>query len=107
MQACRTEYGRISEEMPRSEGITTQSHGVRQKPYSSSSEEMPRSEGITTYEFVHPFKFGHQDPRKCPDQRGLRLDAFVYFFNSLFDPRKCPDQRGLRLLVSFDEKLLK
>ena len=86
----------ISEEMPRSEGITTAMWGLwglwvpfirGNAPirgdydfslrgivpiYLVESEEMPRSEGITT-----PAPSDRQsvtpDPRKCPDQRGLRL----------------------------------
>ena len=61
------------------------------------SEEMPRSEGITTPRCRDANGIPMR-PRKCPDQRGLRHKT--YTFNAdilLMSPRKCPDQRGLRL----------
>ena len=133
-----------SEEMPRSEGITTpgacipafaaqvRGNAPIRGDYDrvlprfgqhlfAGSEEMPRSEGITTYLSVFaydrhcvrprkcpdqrglrlliasgPRRFGHVGPRKCPDQRGLRLFGAFSCMDRM-SPRKCPDQRGLRL----------
>ncbi len=59
------------------------------------SEEMPRSEGITT-SLQQSSQLSSQHPRKCPDQRGLRRPALPSSQSPNFYPRKCPDQRGLR-----------
>ena len=60
------------------------------------SEEMPRSEGITTATGDGSNYYSYIGPRKCPDQRGLRLDDLVRRLACGLCPRKCPDQRGLR-----------
>ena len=79
---------------PDQRGLRLQQSGCVTSP-PIPSEEMPRSEGITTYRIPSPSSLA-DSPRKCPDQRGLRPDDLPDRPDGSVSPRKCPDQRGLR-----------
>ncbi len=92
---CAFSGGLLSEEMPRSEGITTIQLLRQSIRPAVNPRKCPDQRGLRPFLPLNQ-RLENSYPRKCPDQRGLRRRSKPKVSQMRMDPRKCPDQRGLR-----------